>query len=71
MSAETIPWTTECPSPYIEQCIQPEVTTTTVAVPRELPETGSDAMATIGFAGVILVTVGLIAAIAGRRRATV
>ncbi len=71
MSAETIVRTTECPSPYVENCILPsETTTTTIAVPRELPETGSDATATIGFAGVILVTVGLIAAIAGRRRAT-
>jgi LPXTG-motif cell wall-anchored protein len=71
VSAETIVRTTECPSPYVENCILPsETTTTTIAVPRELPETGSDATATIGFAGVILVTVGLIAAIAGRRRAT-
>jgi LPXTG-motif cell wall-anchored protein len=70
VNAETILRTTDCPSPYIENCILPSETTTTVAVPRELPETGSDATATIGFAGVILLTVGLIAAVAGRRRAT-
>jgi LPXTG-motif cell wall-anchored protein len=69
MSAEAPP-ATHCASPYINNCINPSDTTTTTAVPRDLPETGTDATATIGFAGVILVTVGLIAAIAGRRRAT-
>ena len=70
MSAEAPP-TTNCASPYINNCIKPSDTTTTTVVPRDLPETGTDATATIGFARVILVTVGLIAAIAGRRRATI
>ena len=69
MSAVATPPTTECPSPYIENCTQPsETTTTTVAIARELPDTGTDATQTFAFAGVILVAVGVIAAIAGRRR---
>lgn len=68
MSAVIIPATTDCPSPYIETCILPSETTTTVAEPRELPETGTDATQTMAFGGAILVAAGLVAAIAGRRR---
>ncbi|MDX2379616.1 MAG: LPXTG cell wall anchor domain-containing protein [Acidimicrobiia bacterium] len=71
MNAAMTPPTTSCPSPYIENCIHPsDTTTTTVAEPRELPDTGSNATETFAFAGVILIAVGMIAAIAGRRRAT-
>lgn len=73
MNADDQTWTTDCPSPYVNPCVLSAETTTTTAaapLPRELPDTGSNATATIGFAGVVLVGTGIIAVIAGRRRRT-
>ena len=59
-----------CPSPYTEACVESTDAVATVVVQRDLlPDTGNSAAdGSIAGIGAILLVVGLMAVIAGRRQ---
>jgi LPXTG-motif cell wall-anchored protein len=57
-----------CPSPYTEDCVSHTQVVTTVGVQRDLPDTGAQSSSYIAGFGSIILIVGIMAAIAGRRR---
>ena len=59
----------DCPSPYIDDCVPYTYVLNTTVVQRDIPDTGAQSSSYIAGFGSIILIVGIMAAIAGRRPA--